>query len=76
MKINNGLSLVRHESGFLFLALNGKVIPGQCALSFEDHTTPNSEQRCMSVKVFFEVFEDRETEPTWKQQENMYDIPI
>ena len=66
MKINNGLSLVRDESGFLLLALDGKIIPGQCALSFKDHTTPNSEQRYMFVQVFFEVFEDRETEPTWK----------
>ena len=66
MKINNGLSLVRDESGFLLLALDGKIIPGQCALSVEDNTTPNSEQRHMSVKVFFEVFEDRETESAWK----------
>ena len=66
MKINNGLSLVRDESGILLLALDGKIIPGQCALSVEEDTTPNSAQRCMSVAVFFEVFEDFETESAWK----------
>jgi len=58
MKINNGLSLARDESGFLLLALDGKIIPGQTSVKVEDDTTPNSTQRCLSVTVMFEVFED------------------
>ena len=56
MMNGNRLSLVRDECGFLLLALDGKIIPGQCALEAKDNSSPRPEDpRRMSVTVIFEV---------------------
>jgi hypothetical protein len=63
--MTNGLSLVRRD-GFLLLALDGEVIPGQCALYVEDETSPSRpDQPRLVATVVFEVFQEPPEQCDW-----------